>query len=108
MRFTMSPNVAVRTSDAGAAVEFYREVLGFSSRRRGGDVDELDAEPLTLFVIHDDEVSGPVHELFVDDVEAARDRLVAAGCEVVRWHGKGADCYVRDPFGVVFNLWESS
>lgn len=107
MRFTMSPNVAIRTRDAEAAGEFYRSVLGFALRRRDDDVEELDADPLTIFVLHDDEVSGPVHKLFVDDLETARDTLVAAGCEVVRWHGKGADCYVRDPFGVIFNLWQS-
>jgi len=25
---------------------------------------------------------------------------------VVKWEGKGNDCYMRDPFGLVFNLWE--
>ncbi len=40
------------------------------------------------------------------DLEAARDQLVAKGCEVVSWEGKGEDCYIRDPFGFMFNLWE--
>ena len=45
-------------------------------------------------------------ELFVEDLEQARDELLAQGCEVVRWRGKGRDCYIRDPFGVTYNLWE--
>jgi hypothetical protein len=65
-----------------------------------------DAKPLNLFVIEDDEVSGLVMELFVEDLAAARDFLLANGCKIVRWRGKGQDCYIRDPFGVIFNLWE--
>ena len=42
----------------------------------------------------------------VDDLEKARETLEANGCKVLRWRGKGQDCYVRDPFGVIFNLWE--
>ena len=57
-------------------------------------------------MLEDPEVSGPVLELFVDDLEEAREYLVRHGCEVVRWRGKGQDCYVRDPFGVVYNVWE--
>ena len=45
-------------------------------------------------------------ELFVDDLEAAREVLIANGYKVLRWKGKGQDCYVQDPFGVRFNIWE--
>ena len=45
-------------------------------------------------------------ELFVDNLEAARDHLVANGCKVLRWHGKRQDCYIQDPYGVIYNLWE--
>ena len=37
--------------------------------------------------------------------EACRE-LEARGCQVVVWEGKGGDCYMRDPFGLTFNLWE--
>ena len=47
-------------------------------------------------------------ELFVRDLEGAREELLANGCEVIRWRGKGQDCHIRDPFGVIFNLWEKS
>jgi hypothetical protein len=42
----------------------------------------------------------------VEDLDAAREELVKHGCEVIRWLDKGQDCYVRDPFGVIYNLWE--
>jgi len=106
MNFRMSPNVAVPTKDFSAAVDFYTNVLGFRNRSNAADLADLDADPLTLYVFEDDEFHGPVHELFVDDLEKAREELVTNGCKVLRWRGKGQDCYIQDPFGVIFNLWE--
>lgn len=108
MKYRMSPNVAVRTDRTKEAVAFYSELLGFTDRSSAPDLADLDASPLNLFIIEDQEFSGPVMELFVDDLEAARDELLAHGCQVLRWRGKGQDCYVQDPFGVVFNLWQTA
>jgi len=102
----MSPNVAVRTRRFSEAVTFYTDVLGFQDRSNSPDLADLDASPLNLFVIEDPDTCGPVMELFVDDLEQARETLVANGCKVLRWRGKGQDCYVKDPFGVIFNIWE--
>ena len=106
MNYKMSPNVAVRTERFSEALRFYAEVLGFPNRSSDPALGDHDAEPLNLFVIEDDEIGGLVMELFVDDLEAAKEHLMANGCEVLRWRGKGQDCYIRDPFGVIFNIWE--
>jgi len=106
MKFKMSPNVAVRTKEFAKAVEYYTNILGFVDRSSDPELADLDADPLNIFIIEDAEISGPVMELFVEDLEAARDVLVANGCQVLRWRGKGQDCYIRDPFGVIFNIWE--
>jgi catechol 2,3-dioxygenase-like lactoylglutathione lyase family enzyme len=106
MKYRMSPNIAVRTERFADAVAFYSDVLGFANRSSDPALGDHDADPINLFVIEDDEVSGPVMELFVTDLERAREELLAHGCKVVRWRGKGQDCYIRDPFGVTFNLWE--
>ena len=81
-------------------------MIGFKNRSQDPQLADLDANPLNIFVIEDDEIQGPVLELFVDDLEAARQELVANGCKVLRWRGKGQDCYVEDPFGVIYNIWE--
>ena len=106
MKFRMSPNIAVRTAAFTDAVDFYTKVIGFTNRSEDPELADLDASPLNMFVIGDDEISGPVLELFVDDLEAARDELVVNGCKVLRWRGKGQDCYIEDPFGVIYNIWE--
>ncbi len=108
MNFKMSPNVAVRTQHVSEAIEFYSNTLGFTIRSSNDGEADLDADPINLFIIDDPEISGPVLELFVDDLERARDNLVDNGCRVLRWRGKGQDCYIQDPFGIVFNLWEDS
>jgi hypothetical protein len=106
MIYKMSPNVAVRTDRFNEAVEFYSMVLGFQNRSNDQDLGNHDANPLNMYVLADDEVSGLVMELFVDNLEEAKEDLLKNGCEVIRWRGKGQDCYIRDPFGVIFNIWE--
>ena len=108
MIFRMSPNIAVRTQNQfSEAVNFYTNVLGFQNRSDDPELGNLDANPINLLVLEDDEFRGPVMELFVDDLEKAREILEANGCKVLRWRGKGQDCYVQDPFGVIFNIWEA-
>ena len=106
MKFRMSPNVSIRTDQFAEAVRFYSQVIGFEIRTESDATADLDASPLSLFIDDDRELQGPVMELFVDDLEEARQVLVANGCRVLRWKGKGQDCYVQDPFGVRFNIWE--
>lgn len=106
MKFRMSLNVAVPTDRADEARLFYKDVLGFPIRHMEPATTEFNASPLSLFVDRDEELRGPVLELLVDDVEAARELLTEHGCTVVRWEGAGGDCFIRDPFGVTFNLWQ--
>lgn len=105
MKFRMSPNLAVRTAAFSEAVDFYTKVIGLADRSDDPELADLDANPLNLFIIEDDEFNGPILELFVEDLEAALDELVANGCKVLRWRGKGKDCYIEDPFGVTYNIW---
>ena len=89
-------------------MEFYSSVLGFENISNDPDLGDLDASPLRLFILEDDELEALVHELFVDDLETAREYLESNGCEIIRWQGKGQDCYIQDPFGVIYNVWEIS
>ena len=46
----------------------------------------------------------PVLEVTVDSVEAAKLRLVKNGCEVIKDEPKFPRCYLKDPFGLIYNL----
>ena len=107
MNIRMSPNIAVRTQKQfDEAIAFYSNVLGFNNRSSDPKLGDFDASPINLFVLEDDEFRGPVMELFVDDLDQAREYFEANGCNILRWQGKGQDCYIEDPFGVRFNIWE--
>jgi predicted enzyme related to lactoylglutathione lyase len=106
MKIKMSSNIAVRAKDYKAVIDFYTQVLGFTNRSKDPEHAVLDAQPLTIFIDKDYDMKGPVLELFVDNLEETRDRLLANGCKIIIWKGKGQDCYIQDPFGVIYNLWE--
>jgi predicted enzyme related to lactoylglutathione lyase len=45
-----------------------------------------------------------VFEFLVPDLPAARARLLAAGCSVLEENPELPRCYLRDPFGMTFNI----
>jgi catechol 2,3-dioxygenase-like lactoylglutathione lyase family enzyme len=49
---------------------------------------------------------GPVFEFYVADLEAAKTKLLAAGCRIEQEDPSVPRCYVRDPYGLIFNLAE--
>jgi len=103
--YKMSGNLLVQLPGAREVAEFYRDVLGLEVYEEGeGATGFLTNDHYLYFAEADAPAS--VFEFIVPDVERARQELEARGCQVVVWKGKGDDCYMRDPFGNVFNLWE--
>jgi hypothetical protein len=47
---------------------------------------------------------GPVLEVTVANVEIARRRLTEMGCVVIKDEPEFPRCYMRDPFGLIYNL----
>jgi beta-lactam-binding protein with PASTA domain len=47
---------------------------------------------------------GPVLEVTVANVEEAKARLVKNGCEIVKDEPDFPRCYVKDPYGLIYNL----
>jgi hypothetical protein len=50
------------------------------------------------------EAHGPVFDFLVDDVALVRDNLLKAGCSLIEEDPAVPKCYLRDPYGVTFNL----
>jgi predicted enzyme related to lactoylglutathione lyase len=82
-------------------------MLGFHLASRDNDMFGFDTGALRLFVERG-APHGPVFDFLVDDVPATRDRLVEAGCTVIEENPAVPRCYLRDPFGLVFNLGRSA
>ena len=47
---------------------------------------------------------GPVLEVTVDNVADAKQRLVKNGCEIIKDEPDVPRCYVKDAFGLIYNL----
>lgn len=103
--FKFSPNVALQLPQRDQAVEFYQKVIGLEVAGREENSVALRSGQFRLW-FDQGEFMGPIMEFLVPDLEEAKEVLLATGCQVVRWEGKGKPCYMRDPFGFVFNLYE--
>lgn len=105
MRFRFSNRMAIG-STSKASVDIYQDVFGLEVKTGDDGYDFVDMAPMIAYVEKDAGFTGPVFELLVDDVEAARDYLVPKGFQVLRWEGVGGACFVEDPNGVRYNLFQ--
>lgn len=104
--FVSSRDVILRTSRWPQASEFYESVLGFTVALESETLVGLETGAFRLYV-EKGEPHGPVFDFLVPDVQAAKARLLAAGCTLQEENPSVPRCYIRDPYGLVFNLGQS-
>lgn len=105
MNYILSHCICIETPNSEEAAAFYQDVLGMEFSTRQGDSIELKTGDRLLYFEKALE-HRTIFEFFVDDLDAARADLESKGCVAVRWEGKGKPCYMRDPFGNLFNLYQ--
>jgi len=103
MANTFGTDILLQAPDPKKAANFYVEHLGFEISDESPELVSLLGRRINLF-IERGPVLGPVLEVTVDSVEAAKRMLVKYGCEVVKDEPEFPRCYVKDPFGLVYNL----
>lgn len=96
-------DILIQAPNLEEASAFYVEQLGFTITGETPDMLSLHGEHINLFIERGLR-SGPVLEVTVKDVDEAKQRLVAQGCEVVKDEPEFPRVYVRDPFGLIYNL----
>jgi predicted enzyme related to lactoylglutathione lyase len=102
-----SRDIIIRTGSWADAVHFYEQVLGFTVASRAEGMVGFETGSFCLYV-EKGPSHGPVLEYLVPDVGTTRDLLVRAGCTVVEEDPSLPRCYVRDPYGVTFNIGRKS
>ena len=102
-----SRDVIIRTADLAAAVFFYESTLGFKVSACGEGLFGIETGSITFYV-EEGPAHGPVFEFLVADVAAAKARLLAEGCMLVEEDCSVPRCYVKDPYGVTFNIGKAS
>jgi catechol 2,3-dioxygenase-like lactoylglutathione lyase family enzyme len=105
--FRSSRDVILRTHSWTQAQDFYARILGFNVTHEPNAMLRVETGAIRLFVERG-EPHGPVFDFLVRDVQTAKKDLLAAGCVLVEEDLSVPRCYLRDPFGLVFNVGQSA
>jgi predicted enzyme related to lactoylglutathione lyase len=105
--FKASRDIIVRTENWSEALKFYGSVFGLPITERGKTIVGFETGSFCLYVEQGKE-HGPVFEFLVPEIEAAKRQLIAAGCTVIEENPKIPRCYIRDPYGMIFNVGQST
>ena len=96
-------DILIQAQDPKNAALFYVKQLGFEITEEAPNMISLHGEHINLFIERGPAL-GAVLEVTVDAVEEAKLRLVRNGCEIVKDEPDFPRCYIKDPFGLVYNL----
>ena len=103
MANSFGTDILIQTPEPASAASFYVGQLGFTITGQAPHMISLHGEHINLFIERGPAL-GPVLEITVASVEEAKLRLVKSGCEIVKDEPDVPRCYVRDPFGLIYNL----
>jgi catechol 2,3-dioxygenase-like lactoylglutathione lyase family enzyme len=96
-------DILIQAPDPRVAAAFYVKELGFEITDETSNMISVHGPHINLF-IEQGPALGPVLEVTVENVEEAKARLIMAGCEIVKDEPDFPRCYVKDPFGLIYNL----
>jgi catechol 2,3-dioxygenase-like lactoylglutathione lyase family enzyme len=105
--FRSTRDVIVRSTAWDRALDFYGSVLALPVTYRSEDLVGFETGSFLLYLERSQSPGsghGPVFEFLVPDLAAARQQLLAAGCVIEEENSSIPRCYIRDPFGMVFNI----
>ena len=102
MANTFGTDILIQAPDPKVAAAFYVQQLGFEITGEDPMIS-LHGDNINLFIERGPAL-GPVLEVTVDSVEGVRTRLVKNGCEVIKDEPDFPRCYIKDPFGLIYNL----
>jgi predicted enzyme related to lactoylglutathione lyase len=105
--FKASRDIIVRTENWSEALNFYEKVLGFPITERAKTIVGFETGAFCLYVERGKE-HGAVFDFLVPDIQDAKRQLVAAGCTIIEENPAVPRCYIKDPYGLVFNVEQSS
>jgi hypothetical protein len=103
MANTFGTDILIQAEDPKLAAAWYVKQLGFEITGDDPQMMSLHGKHINLFIERGPAL-GPVLEVTVENIEEAKARLVKNGCVVVKDEPEFPRCYVRDPFGLIYNL----
>jgi hypothetical protein len=103
MANSFSTDILIQAQDPKKAALFYVERLRFEITDETPNLISLHGDRINLFIERGPAL-GPVLEVTVDDVEEVKSLLLKHGCEIVKDEPDFPRCYIKDPFGLIYNL----
>jgi predicted enzyme related to lactoylglutathione lyase len=103
MANSFGTDILIQAQDPKSAAAFYVDQLGFQITGENPNMISLHGKHINLF-IEQGPALGAVLEVTVASVEEAKRQLVKNGCEIVKDEPDFPRCYVKDPFGLIYNL----
>lgn len=101
--FRSGRDVIIRTEAFAQAVAFYTSVLRLPVAYTSQDLVGFETGSFCLYVERGTS-HGPVFEFFATDLARAKAALLGAGCALVEENPAVPRCYIRDPWGLTFNV----
>jgi hypothetical protein len=105
MANTFGTDILIQAEDPMKAADFYVKELGFTITDKNPKMIGLHGENINLF-IEPGPALGPVLEVTVKSVKEARANLTKKGCKIIKDEPGVPRVYVRDPYGLIYNLTE--
>lgn len=96
-------DILIQAPDPKKSASFYVKQLGFEITGETPNLISLHGEHINLFIERGPAL-GPVLEVTVENVEEAKLRLVKSGCKIIKDEPDFPRCYIKDPFGLIYNL----
>jgi predicted enzyme related to lactoylglutathione lyase len=103
MTNSFGADILIQAPDPQKAARFYVEQLGFEITDPNPKMIGIHGKHINLF-IEPGPALGPVLEISVDNIEEATARLVKNGCEIIKDEPDFPRRYLRDPYGLIYNL----
>jgi len=98
-------DILIQAPDPLQAAEFYVKELGFEITDKKPNMISLHGKNINFFIERGPAL-GPVLEVTVKNVKQARANLEKKGCQVAKDEPDFPRCYVKDPYGLIYNLTE--
>ena len=98
-----SADILIQAPDPKSAASFYVDCLEFEITSEEEGMISLLGKHINLFIERGPAL-GPVLEVTVDSVPATKRRLLERGCKVVKDEHDVPRCYIKDHYGLIYNL----
>ena len=105
MSNTLGTDILIQAQDPMKAASFYVKELGFEITDETSNMVSLHGKNTSLFVERGPAL-GRVLEVTVKSIEKAKANLKNKGCKIIKDEPDCPRCYVKDPYGLIYNLTE--